>query len=83
MTLFAETDDRKLSERAQRVAERLETAIARCTERNQRLQTESLALDEQMHHLRVERAQLREKTDEARHRVESMIARLRNMGAAT
>lgn len=72
-----------LNERAQRVVARLEAAVQRCAEHHRHIEREAAGLRDQVKQLKAERAQLREKNDEARHRVESMIARLRSMGEPT
>ncbi|WP_018871274.1 MULTISPECIES: cell division protein ZapB [unclassified Thioalkalivibrio] len=59
--------------------DRLEAAILRLLDDNAELREENRALHEQVRQLRTERATYRERNEQARHRVETMIARLRAM----
>lgn len=57
----------------------LETAIARMMERCAALQEENRLLHEQINQMQTDRANMKERTEQARHRVEGMISRLRTM----
>lgn len=59
--------------------DRLETAIVRLMERYGTLQEENQLLHEQLRQMRADRAAMKERTEQARHRVEGMISRLRTM----
>lgn len=59
--------------------ERLATAIEALLTRYRALAEENQLLHEQMRQLRAERAMSKERTEQARHHVESMITRLRAM----
>ncbi len=59
--------------------DRLETAIVRLMERYATLQEENQLLHEQLRQMRADRAAMKERTEQARHRVEGMISRLRTM----
>ncbi len=59
--------------------DRLETAIMRLVERYTTLQEENQLLHEQLRQMRADRAAMKERTEQARHRVEGMISRLRTM----
>lgn len=60
-------------------ADRLETVVVRLMERCAALHEENHLLHEQLRQLRAERATVKERTEQARHRVEGMISRLRTM----
>lgn len=60
-------------------AQRLETLVVRLLERCSSLHDENQLLHEQLRQLRADRAAAKERTEQARHRVEGMIARLRTM----
>lgn len=60
-------------------ADRLEAAVTGLMERCASLHEENQLLHEQLRQLRADRAIAKERTEQARHRVESMIARLRTM----
>jgi cell division protein ZapB len=57
----------------------LEDRVSVLLEQLFRLREENQALRSQQHHLVAERATLIEKTEQARSRVEAMIARLKSM----
>ena len=59
--------------------ERLEGTVARLAERCGALFEENQLLQEHLRQLRAERAVSKERNEQARHRVEGMIARLRTM----
>jgi cell division protein ZapB len=59
--------------------ERLEAAITQLLEAHAALREENLLLREQVRQLKSERAAFKERNEQARHRVENMIARLRSM----
>ncbi|WP_018138362.1 MULTISPECIES: cell division protein ZapB [unclassified Thioalkalivibrio] len=59
--------------------ERLETAITRLLDEHAALREENNLLHEQIRQLKSERAAFKERNEQARHRVETMIARLRSM----
>ncbi len=59
--------------------ERLETMVSRLMERCASLHEENRLLHDQLRQLRADRAAAKERTEQARHRVEGMIARLRTM----
>ncbi len=59
--------------------ERLEAAITRLLEEHAALREENHLLQEQVRQLKGERAAFKERNEQARHRVENMIARLRSM----
>ena len=61
------------------IADRLEAAITQLIEENTGLREENHLLQEQVRQLRSERADYKERNEQARHRVENMIARLRSM----
>jgi cell division protein ZapB len=60
-------------------AERLETLVSRLMERCASLHEENRLLHDQLRQARADRAAAKERTEQARHRVEGMIARLRTM----
>jgi cell division protein ZapB len=59
--------------------ERLETLVSRLMERCASLHEENRLFHDQLRQLRADRAAAKERTEQARHRVEGMIARLRTM----
>ena len=61
------------------IADRLETAVSRLLDDNARLREQNQLLEEQVRQLKSERAAFKERNEQARHRVENMIARLRSM----
>ncbi len=64
-------------ERTSKNLERLETHLQQLVNLNERLQQENVSLHERQESLVTERAGLVAKNDEARSRVEAMIARLK------
>jgi len=59
--------------------DRLEGAVARLAERCGALYEENQLLHDQLRQLRAERAAAKDRNEQARHRVEGMISRLRTM----
>ncbi len=57
----------------------VEGAVRRLLDRCAALQEENALLHEQLRQVRTERAAAKERTEQARQRVESMISRLRTM----